>query len=104
MVGSVAGSGICPRQEYQPPISLVVADEGVAGMFAGHQHATRRRAYRAAGIMLRELHALTGELVERGRVNDFLPERPDVAVAQIVGKDKYDIRYDAFCLAQTYLS
>ena len=84
---SVAGIGSCPRPEYQLPTS-VVADEGVAGMFAGHQHAPRRRADRAPGIMLRELHAFAGELVQRGRANDLLPERTEVAVAEVIGEDK----------------
>ena len=75
------------------PIFVVVADEGVAGMFAGHQHAPRRRTDGAAGVMLRELHAFRRQLVERRRMDDFLPIRPDVAVAQIVGENENNVGF-----------
>jgi hypothetical protein len=69
----------------------VVADEGVAGMFAGHEHAARRSADVVPRVVMRELQALGGEAVEVRRADEFLAEGADVAVAEIVGEDEDDV-------------
>jgi hypothetical protein len=71
---------------------MVVTNEGVAGMFAGHQNATRRGAYRAAGAMLRELHTFRRKFIQRRSVDNFLPVRPDVSLTQIIGQNKNNVR------------
>ena len=70
----------------------IIADERVAGMFAGHKHATRGSADVVAGVVLGEFQALGGEAIEVRRADDFLAERADVAVAEIVGEDENDVR------------
>ena len=69
----------------------VVADERVAGMLARHEHAAGRGADVVAGVVVGELQALGGEAIEVGRADDFLTERAEVAVAEIVGEDEDDI-------------
>ena len=69
----------------------VVADERVAGMLARHEHAAGRGADVVAGVVVGELQALGGEAVEVGRADNFLTERAEVAVAEIVGEDKNDV-------------
>src|SRR6516164_9470155 len=65
----------------------------MAGVPAGEQHAPRRRADRAAAVMLGELHAFAGELVQRWRANDLLAEWADIAISQIIRQDEDDIRF-----------
>src|SRR5688572_22593324 len=50
----------------------VVANRGMARMFPGHEHATRRRANRVSGIMLGEAHPFASHPVEIGRENLLL--------------------------------
>ena len=70
----------------------VVADEGVPGMFAGDEHAARRRADGVAAVVAREAHALRGQAVEVGRLDFFLPVAAQLRVAQVVGENEDNVR------------
>src|SRR5687767_5491946 len=71
---------------------LVVADRGVTEVLAGHQRAARRRAYRRAGVELREPHSFGGELVEVRRLDVTLAIAAELAEAEIVADDQDDVR------------
>ena len=68
---------------------------GMSGMQSGHQHRTRRSADRAAAIVMREEFALRSQAIDVGRLDFGLSVTPDIAVAQIVGKniDHIEIPY-----------
>ena len=70
----------------------VVAYEGVPGMFAGDEHAARRRADGVAAVVAREAHALRGQAVEVWRLDFFLPVAAQLRVAEVVGEDEDDVR------------
>jgi hypothetical protein len=70
----------------------IAADVRVAAVFARHQAATRRRADRRARVSLRELRAFGGEPIDVRRLDQLLAERPDIAVAEIVGENEDHIR------------
>ena len=50
----------------------VIADEGMSGVFARHQGATGRSAYRIAGIVPGKGHPFFGQLVQAGCLYSFL--------------------------------
>src|SRR5262249_29487659 len=58
---------------------------------AGHQSAARRGADRAAGVILREAHALGGQTVNVRRLEFPLPVTAQIAVPQVVGLDEDDV-------------
>jgi hypothetical protein len=51
----------------------------------------RRRTHRAAGIVAGEFHPLGGHAVEIGCFDDFLPEAPEITIAEIIGEDEDDV-------------
>jgi len=69
----------------------VVADVGVAGVQARHQHAPRRRADGRAAVALREADSLGGHAVQGRRADFLLSVAPQLAVSQIVGQDEHDV-------------
>ena len=69
----------------------VSADQGVAGVQAGHEAAPRRGADRAAGVAVGEADSLGGHLVEAGRLDELLPLAAQIAVAEVIGQEKDDI-------------
>ena len=69
----------------------VAADRGMAGVVAGHQATARRGADGAAGVALREAHALRGQAVEVRRLDLLLAVAAEVAIAQVVGQDENDV-------------
>ena len=70
----------------------IVADKGVPGVLAGHEHATRWRADGVAGVVTREAHALPGQAVEVGRLDFLLTVAAQLRVAQVVGENENDVR------------
>ncbi len=70
----------------------VVADEGVARMLAGHQHAAGRCADRISAVMLGELHALRSQAVHIRRLDDLLPVAAEIPRAEVIGQDEDDVR------------
>ena len=71
----------------------IAADAGVPRVQAGHQHAAGQGADGGPRIELREPQPLGGHAVEVGRLNDLLAIAAQVPVAQVVGKDEYDVWY-----------
>ena len=69
----------------------VATDPGVAGMQAGHQHATRRCTNCAAGVVTREAHAFFGHAVEVRGAQRLLAVTTEVAPAKVVREDVNDI-------------
>ena len=65
----------------------------MAHAIARHQRATRRSANRIAGITLREARAFFRQFINVRRLNEFLSVATDVAVAQIIGQNKNDVRF-----------
>ena len=70
----------------------VVADEGVAGVLAGHQHAAGRCADRIAAVVLGELHALGCQSVHVRRLDDLLAVAAEIPGTQVIGQDEDDVR------------
>ena len=67
-------------------------------MFAGHQHAARGGTDGIAGIMLGKAHPFGSQSIDVGGTDLGLAEAAHVGVAQVVGKNEYDIRYTPlFC-------
>src|SRR5581483_11642410 len=69
----------------------VAADVAVTGVESRHQGAPRRGADGAAGVAGGELDPVGGELVEVRRLDLRLSVAAEVAVAEVVGEDEYDI-------------
>jgi hypothetical protein len=61
-------------------------------MKSGKQCAARRRTDRRAGVCLGEFHSFVGKGVNVRRLDFRLSIAADVAIAEIIGKDKHDIR------------
>ena len=70
----------------------VAAHRGASHVQPRHEHAAGGRADGGPCVELREAQALAGHPGEVGRVDLILPVGFDVAVAEIVGKDKDDVR------------
>jgi hypothetical protein len=62
-------------------------------MFAGHEHAARRRADVVAGVVGGESLPGGGEAIDVRRAELLLAVAAQVAVAEVVGDDEDDIRW-----------
>ena len=62
----------------------------MTGVFAGHEHASRRRANRIAAVMVGKSHAFPGKLIEMRRLDLLLPIAAEFGVTEIVGEDEDD--------------
>ena len=80
------------RQPLRIVCLPVVADEGVAGVLAGHQHAARRGADRISAVVLGELHALRSQAVHIRRLDDLLPVAAEIPRTEVIGQDEDDVR------------
>ena len=76
----------------QRNVLAVAANPGVTGVQPGHQRRPRRRADRAARVVLREPDAFAREPIERRRLEPRLPVGAEIAVAEIVGLNQQDVR------------
>jgi len=72
--------------EQRPP-SNSMPDAGAVAVMAGEQPRARRRAC-GAHVEVSEPHALGMQLVEVRRLDPFIPVRPDLTVALVVGEDE----------------
>jgi hypothetical protein len=72
-------------------MARVASDARVSSVLAGHQRAARRRADRAAGVILREAHAFSRQTVDVRRSESPLPVTAQIAVAQIVSLNEDDV-------------
>ena len=70
----------------------IAAHAGVTHVPAGHEHAARRRADSRPGVELREADPLGRQPIEVRRLDDPLPVRTEIAVAEVVGQDEDDVR------------
>ena len=78
-------------QPLHAPHSEISAHRGVPRVPARHQHTSRRRANRRAGIALRKSHALLGHLIQARCLDRLLPVAAKISVAQIIGHDEDDV-------------
>ena len=72
--------------------AAVVADVGVPGMLARHQHTSRRCTDGIATVVLREPHPFGGQSVDMRRLDLLLPVAAQFGIAQVVGQDVDDVR------------
>jgi len=70
----------------------IVANEGVAGVLAGHEHTAGRSADGVTAIVLGQTHALRRHAVEVRGLDDFLPVATEITRAKIVSEDENDVR------------
>src|SRR5262249_39278407 len=79
--GGGQGDGVGGQRVLALGLHLaVVADGGVAGVLAGHEHAARGSADRRAGVVLREAHPLLRHAVEVRGAYLLLAVAADLAV------------------------
>ena len=69
----------------------VSANATMARVQSRHEHATRRGAHRAAGVVSRELHAFTRKAVNVWRGQLFLTVASGIAIAHVIHKDVDDV-------------
>jgi hypothetical protein len=65
----------------------------MSGMHSRHQDTSRRSANGIAGVKIGETHAFGGHLVQSRRLDQPLPIASQVAVPQVIRKDKDDVRF-----------
>src|SRR5580765_2487441 len=70
---------------------LIAPDGAVAGVQAGHEGAAAGSTDGGSGVTLSKSHPLSGEAIDAGCANQFLPEAANIAVAQVVGEDEDDV-------------
>lgn len=63
---------------------------------AGHEHASRRRADTVPGVDLREFRPLGSHPIQVRRTNLCLAVAAQMAVSEIIGHDKDDVRLALF--------
>ena len=80
---------LCGAVLRVPIISYVC----MARMFSCHEHATARRADCLPRIVLGEFNPFFGEPINVWCFDPFLSKASELIIAQIIGKDKDDIRF-----------
>ena len=73
--------------------AAVVANVGVAGVLAGHEHTAGRRAHVVAGVVRGELHALAGEAVDVWRRHLGRAIATEIAVTEVIGENEDDVGF-----------
>ena len=79
-------------QRHGPIRTFVVTHGRVPRGQTRHKRTPRRRANRAAGIVLGKAHALCRHAVDIGCRKPLLPITPKVSIAEIIGQDINDVR------------